>query len=117
MWACAPRARTAFQDVTAAAAKCESFTKAIVSELARYKTLPQAEAEESPFSWWRKRVSSFPILSYVAKMLLGVPGSTAALERAFSHAGQAVGPKRPRLDPRNACALIYLHENVIRKIF
>ena len=50
-----------------------------------------------------------PYLGSLAAVVLGVPASTAALERLFSDAGRAVTRRRPRLQRRNAANLIFGH--------
>ena len=55
-----------------------------------------------------------PYISVVAMWVLGIPGSTASLERVFSAAGRAITRRRPRLKPSRAAAIIYGHANVVR---
>ena len=70
-----------------------------------------------PLKWWKEKADLFPFLAPLARDLLGIPGSSAALERSFSHAKRAVNPRRPRLAPRRACQIIFCHENIIRDVF
>ena len=51
-------------------------------------------------------------LGSLAAVVLGVPTSTASLERLFSDAGRAITRRHPRLQPRNAAGLIFGHANI-----
>jgi hypothetical protein len=86
-------------------------------ELDYWRSLPQ-DRDLEPLYFWRQHASRMPHLSQLARLLLGMPGSSAGLERAFSHAGRAgIGPRRPRLKPETACDVLFAHENFIRDVF
>ena len=51
-------------------------------------------------------------LGSLAAVVLGVPASTASLERLFSDTGRAITRRYPRLQPRNAAGLIFGHANI-----
>ena len=70
----------------------------VKKQLASFKAEPQSGVESDPLAWWEDKQTRYPLLAAAARDLLGVPGSTAALERAFSNAGTIFGPKRARLD-------------------
>ena len=57
-----------------------------------------------------------PLLAVVAAQVLGVPASTASLERLFSAAGRAVTRRRPQLQTHRAAALIFGHANVAKGV-
>ena len=63
--------------------------------------------------FWQDQASSMPNIAVVAMWVLGIPGSTAALERLFSAAGRGVNSRRPRLLPKLASKLIFGHANVV----
>lgn len=44
--------------------------------------------------WWKKNKKKFPMLSKFALQFLCVPLTSAAIERAFSHAGVVISKKR-----------------------
>ncbi|WOG90914.1 hypothetical protein DCAR_0310161 [Daucus carota subsp. sativus] len=56
--------------------------------------------------WWKMSSVKFPILSQVAKNVLGMPISTVASESAFSTGGRVIDPFRSSLTPKTAEALI-----------
>jgi len=63
-----------------------------------------AHHTDQPLSWWRANGSRFPILSKLAKDYLGVPGSSASSERAFSKAGLLITDRRTRLSSASVTA-------------
>ncbi len=84
-------------------------------ELEAYDKEAQADFFEDPAAWWQSRTAAGILgthVSLLARHCLGIPGSSALLERCFSHAGRAVTPKRARLSSKHAMALIFVHENV-----
>ncbi|XP_074347091.1 zinc finger BED domain-containing protein RICESLEEPER 3-like [Apium graveolens] len=56
--------------------------------------------------WWKMNSVKFPILSKIAKNVLGMPISTVASESAFSTGGRVIDPFRSSLTPKTAKALI-----------
>ena len=73
--------------------------------------------EIGPLEYWRSvqsRGGSNQWLLLLARHLFSIPGSNATLERAFSHAGRAVNPKRASLSAKRAEATIFLHENYLK---
>ena len=101
-----------------AASAALPLAQTIKKQLLQYRALPEyQESGGCPLRWWRERAWQMPALALLARDCLGMPGSSHALERAFSHAGRGVDPRRrPRLAPQNACALIMAHENVRRDV-
>eukprot|EP00854_Cymbomonas_tetramitiformis_P034068 gene34068-biopygen9701 len=53
-------------------------------ELQQYLCLPDAKPDVDVLEWWRKHSVTFPSLARMARQFLGVPASTAGVERAFS---------------------------------
>ena len=56
----------------------------IVDELQLYFSLPDASLDTDPLEWWPKHEKLLPSLSRMARQFLGVPASSAAVERLFS---------------------------------
>ncbi|KAK3272024.1 hypothetical protein CYMTET_19655 [Cymbomonas tetramitiformis] len=65
----------------AAAEECEVEE---LDEVHRYLRLPDSQADEDVLLWWKKHASDFPNLAKMARQFLGIPASTAGVERAFS---------------------------------
>nr|KAJ0192475.1 hypothetical protein LSAT_V11C800450880 [Lactuca sativa] len=57
-------------------------------------------------SWWYRNSGKYPILSQIAKDILGMPISTVASESAFSTSGRVINKFRSSLTPKTAEALI-----------
>ena len=99
---------------TAAVLDVHAFVK---WEFASYEAEQQASLDTNPAEWWRNRAPLLgPHIALLARHCLGVPGSSADLERAFSHAGCAVTPKRASLIVEHAQALIFVHENMLKRV-
>ena len=67
------------------------------------------EMEDENFdilAWWKVHSTKFPVLSQIARHVLGMPISTVASESAFSTGGRTLDAYRSRLLPRTAEALI-----------
>ena len=67
--------------------------------------------DENPLKFWKIKAKKYPILSTIAKNKLGVPATSAPIERVFSHSGNILRPNRCRLLPKNFEQLIYLKMN------
>ena len=59
-----------------------------LAELLDYLSLPQESLDCDVLDWWATREKRFPNLSRMARQYLGVPASSAAVERLFSAAGR-----------------------------
>ena len=89
--------------------------KQVDMELERYSLFPATQSmADSPLKFWREHAWSMPHIALVAQHVLGVPASTASLERLFSAAGRAVTRRRPRLKTRSAARLVKAHAKAVR---
>ena len=86
----------------------------IEAEMGRYESMPAPPPECHPCDWWLRHAAELPNLARVARMLQSIPGSSAAVERAFSAFARIADRKRPRLKQKRAAALLYAHENLKR---
>ena len=95
-----------------------NLSASIKAQLRLYDSLPGLSSiEEDPLQWWKSRAWQMPHLAMAARDAFGTPGSSHALERAFSSAGRAVDHKRrPRLSRRRGASIIFCHENVQRAV-
>ncbi|CAE8621731.1 unnamed protein product [Polarella glacialis] len=89
--------------------------RALKLQLQKWDSLP-ANPSADPLEFWQSYQFEAPHLALIARAVFAIPGSSAALERAFSHAGRAVNPKRARLSVKRAIDLIFVHENIIRNV-
>ncbi|XP_031634563.1 uncharacterized protein LOC116347899 [Contarinia nasturtii] len=73
-----------------------------------------AQKKEIPacvLSFWRQNESSFPKMSAVAKVILGIPATTAKSESAFSIAGCLIQRRRASIEPMRAEKTLFIHDN------
>lgn len=61
--------------------------------------------------FWNKNAKSFPHLAAIAKVLLGIPITTAKAEGAFSISGCLLRDKRASIDPLRAEKVLFIHDN------
>ena len=59
-----------------------------------YFSLPDATLATDPLEWWPRHEKLLPALSRMARQFLGVPVSSAAVERLFSGVGQDFSKQR-----------------------
>ena len=59
------------------------------------------EKNKNPLLFWKVNSLKYHVLSKLAKRLLGIPATSAPIERVFSHAGNILRPNRARLLPDN----------------
>jgi len=78
-------------------------------ELRQYRALPipHVEPPVDALKWWSAHASTFPLLSVLARKLLGIPASSAPVERLFSTAGNVITKKRQRLAPSATRAQVH----------
>ena len=66
----------------------------VVDELKLQFSFPDASLDTTPLEWWPKHEKLLPSLSPMARQFLGVPASSAAVERLFSGVGQDFSKQR-----------------------
>ena len=66
----------------------------VQDELEIYFALPDATLDVDPLLWWPKHEKLLPSMSRMARQFLGVPASSAAVERLFSGVGQDFAKQR-----------------------
>jgi hypothetical protein len=69
----------------------------VSQELRMYRAMAKAPFGSDVLSWWKDHMGTFPRLARVARQYLGIPASSATVERIFSRAGSAMTNKRNRL--------------------
>ena len=81
-------------------------------ELVQYKMFKNISMKEDPFEWWKVHSGQFPLLTSLAKSLLGIPGTSVASERVFSTAGDIVDASRSCLKWHKVDKMIFLRKNM-----
>jgi hypothetical protein len=72
----------------------------------KYASLEVNSNYEDPLLFWKNNEYSFPLLAPLAKRFLGVPASSASVERMFNISGHIFTSKRRRTS-------VYLYENLV----
>ena len=94
-----------------------TLLKSIKKQIKNYRSEASPDFASSPLEWWRVRQAEYPLLAPLARDLLAMPGSTAALERTFSHAGFIWEKRRGRIDPRLGSGILFCHANIQMEVF
>ena len=101
--------------------KKSTIDTSIEDEIKDYIRLISDENFEStdPLLFWKLNENRFKELSKLARKYLGVPASSAAVERMFSIAGHVFHTKRRRMGQLLFSALVFLklNEDLLVKIF
>ena len=84
------RQRAAAAGVCETAAKPHNTMEAQLNEYLQMEV--DSEEEINPVRFWKKRSKQMPALSKLALYVLGVPATSAPVERAFSHGGLMMRP-------------------------
>ncbi|KAJ8509204.1 hypothetical protein ONZ45_g8603 [Pleurotus djamor] len=87
---------------------------AATSELETFFSLPLADTDVDPISWWTERRSQFPNLYQLAYDILGIPGNAVAVERIFSAARDTISLRRASLKPKTIRTLM-IYKQLIRR--
>ncbi|CAD6979282.1 unnamed protein product [Tilletia controversa] len=78
-------------------------------EVARYlniKNCPWRDSDETPYKWWRDNENVFPNIAKIARVILGIPGSSSSVERVFSQAALFSTSKRQSLSSKALSKLV-----------
>lgn len=81
------------------------------AELTAYITFPLLPIDGDALEWWRQHKRNFPGLARLAMAYLGLPATSAAVERFFSGMGIVVTALRACLSSRSLEELVYLKLN------
>jgi hypothetical protein len=67
---------------------------------------------KNPFQWWEKHESIFPVVTFLARQILGIVSSQIEIEHIFSLAGILANLKRCHLQSKNLDEkLIFVSQN------
>ena len=62
--------------------------------------------------WWKCHKEQFPLLSYIVRVVFGVPVASSKSERGFSVADNMVTPKRAKLSTESTESLVIIKPNL-----
>ena len=64
-----------------------------------------------PLTWWKNEENNFPsTLSYVARIVLSIPATSAPSERIFSVASSIISKQRTSMKPSIAGDIVFLNQ-------
>ena len=87
-------------------------------ELSAYLALPQVPVKTADgkfldtLGWWRANKDSFPRIAHMARQYLGVPASSATVERLFSGIGLTFSDLRKSVHESTTVDLAWTKFNV-----
>ena len=84
---------------------------AISKQVDEYIEVTTAPMSQNPAKYWKENKQKYPLLSRLAKDVLGVPSSSAPVERLFSIAGKVFTPERCRLIDGRFAQLMFIRCN------
>jgi hypothetical protein len=67
--------------------------------------------DKCPLLFWKLYENKFQLLSALAKKYLGIPASSASVERIFSISGHVLSAKRSKMSVRLFALLVFLKLN------
>jgi hypothetical protein len=70
-----------------------------------------AEYEDEPLEFWKHQEKSFPILSKVAEVYLGMSAASVPVECMFSTTGLISNGKRSSVGPQKLNRVLFIHDN------
>lgn len=71
----------------------------------------QSSLETELLKWWAMNEMKFPTIAKLARMVLAIPGTSAAPESAFSISACVITAKRSRISPFRASQVLFIHDN------
>ena len=82
-----------------------------LDKMGDYLETVSAQMSTDPAKYWRENQKKYPFLAMLAKDVLGVPSSSAPVERLFSIAGKVFTPERCRLTDKRFEQLMFIRCN------
>ena len=82
-----------------------------------YFALPDAHLVADPLEWWPRHEKLLPSLSRMARQFLGVPASSAAVERLFSGVGKDFAKQRQGMTEQTLEEITDGHQNLNLKLY
>ena len=83
----------------------------------QYLSLPRLAHADDHLKFWKVHETHFPNLTPLAKVMLGIPPTSAESERVFSCAGNIVVPTRTCLDPQKVRMVVVKTTHIFKLNF
>ena len=87
----------------------------VQDELELYFALPDATLITDPLEWWPMHEELLPSLARMARQFLGVPASSAAVERLFSGVGQDFAKQRQAMNEQTLEEITWARSHIKKK--
>ena len=87
----------------------------VQDELELYFALPDATLITDPLEWWPMHEELLPSLARMARQFLGVPASSAAVERLFSGVGQDFAKQRQAMNEQTLEEITWARSYIKKK--
>ena len=83
------------------------------TDFGKYIAMPQVVGKSnfSVLGWWKENEQLFPIMSGLARTILGSRPTSANVERAFSHGKHLISPLRAMMLPQHVELWMFTHLN------
>ena len=82
------------------------------AELASYQAERKLKGDSCPFSWWRDRRGSYPLMSRLARKYLSVQATSTPAERVMSAMGIVLEKKRQAMTGELFSEIMFLSDTV-----
>lgn len=87
------------------------ISSSLTDEIYRFQSINIKFCDDDILTFWQSQEKSYPRLSKIAKVLLGVPITSSKAESAFSIAGCLIRKDRASLDPFRIEKALFVHDN------
>ena len=100
-----------YDDSDSPSTESQQQRSALTKQVDEYIETDTAPMAQNPAKYWKDNQKKYSLLSRLAKDVLGVPSSSAPVERLFSIAGKVFTPKRCRLTDGRFAQLMFIRCN------
>ena len=100
-----------YDDCDSPSTESQQQRSALTKQVDEYIETDTAPMDQNPAKYWQDNQKKYPLLSRLAKDVLGVPSSSAPVERLFSIAGKVFIPERCPLTDDRFAQLMFIRCN------
>ena len=76
-----------------------------------FETASTFPHNKTTLDFWKVNKEKLPILTQLARIVLGLPATSASAESKFSISGSLLAANRSTLHPEKAKRILYVHDN------
>ncbi len=100
-----------YDEETSQAESKSAIINNVITDYVNYVKSANLNKDKTVLDFWRENEHRWPILANISKKILGVPASSAKVERIFSIAGHVFSLKRRRMKARIFESLVFAKLN------